>query len=137
MKRTVLTSFFVILVFILNNVVYAASEEYVLKFKNVNADILAEKELDIVFFHIVDDVVVEKSSEKFILKFKTIAKDIESNIQFLINKKYFTEIALTDFNKKVCFDFLDRSVNVEDDIEIYESIIEGREVRTTKLKFTF
>lgn len=137
MKKTVLTIFFTFLIIFYNILSYAACKNYVLDFKNVDAEILNAKELSIIFFHIVDNVSIEKSSEKFILKFQTDSKDVQSNIQILLNDKYFIKMALADIEKKLIFNFIDRSTNDKETISCFKEILEGGEIPLTKITLSF
>jgi viroplasmin and RNaseH domain-containing protein len=134
MKKTISMLLFV---FFYSSTSYAAFKEYVLNFKNVAADILTAKELNIVFFHIADNVSIEKSSQKFVLKFKTASKDIQSNIQFLINGKYFVEVALKDAKAKMKFDFKNRSIHDKDSISVYKELLKNNEIKSTKIYLSF
>ena len=137
MKKAILTIFFTFFIFSYNTISYAACKNYALDFKNVDAKVLNAKELSIIFFHIVDNVSIEKSSEKFILKFKTDPKDVQSNIQILLNDDYFIEMALTDIDRKIIFNFIDRSTNDKEIISCFKEIIEGSEIPLIKITLSF
>ncbi|MDP1723821.1 MAG: hypothetical protein Q8L85_03885 [Alphaproteobacteria bacterium] len=137
MKKAILTIFFTFFIFFNNTISYASFKNYVLNFKDVDANILNAKELNIIFFHIVDNVSIEKSSEKFILKFQIDSKDVQSNIQILLNDEYFIEMALTDIEKKPILDFIDRSTNDKETISCFKEIIEDDEIPLTKITLSF
>lgn len=85
----------------------------------------------------MDNVSIEKSSENFILKFQTDSKDVQSNIQILLNDKYYIEIALTDIEKKLIFNFVDRSTNDKETISCFKEILEDGEIPLTKTTLSF
>lgn len=134
MKKTILILLFV---FFYNTASYAVFKEYVLNFKNVAEYILNVKEFNIIFFHIVDNVSLERSSGKFMLKFNTSPKNIQSNIQFLINDKYFVEVSLADIDNKIQFDFESQSIDDKDTISVYKELLKSGDIKSTKMHLSF